>query len=199
MAVHLAPGQPVDHAGIGFTVLAAVSVLDAIDSVLGLRDVAGIKWVNDILIGGAKVAGLLAYTQSEGDVVTNGVRGIGLNVETTPSVEPTQYVPRVGALRDLAPEPELCRLPLVLGRLTDAICRNYEEIKSGRLLSLVDRYRERSLVIGREVTLCSERSGSEDEILATGRVQALGDDLELVLEGHERPFSSGRLILEANS
>ncbi len=198
MAVHLAPARSVEHAGTSFTVLATVSVLDAIDSVPGLRDAAGVKWVNDILIDGAKVAGVLAYTQSEGDVVANVVLGIGLNVETTPSIEPTPFVPRVGALRDVAPDPELCSLPLVLQRLTDAVSSNYEEILSGRYLSLVDRYRERSLVIGREVTLCSEHSGSECDIQATGRVQALGDDLELVLEGYARPFSTGRLILDVN-
>ncbi len=198
MAVHLAPARSVEHAGTSFTVLATVSVLDAIDSVPGLRDAAGVKWVNDILIDGAKVAGVLAYTQSEGDVVANVVLGIGLNVETTPSIEPTPFVPRVGALRDVAPDPGLCSLPLVLQRLTDAVSSNYEEILSGRYLSLVDRYRERSLVIGREVTLCSEHSGSEGDIQATGRVQALGDDLELVLEGYARPFSTGRLILDVN-
>lgn len=198
MAVHLAPARSVEHAGTSFTVLATVSVLDAIDSVPGLRDAAGVKWVNDILIGGAKVAGVLAYTQSEGDVVANVVLGIGLNVETTPSIEPTPFVPRVGALRDVAPDPALCSLPLVLQRLTDAVSSNYEEILSGRYLSLVDRYRERSLVIGREVTLCSEHSGSEGDVQATGRVQSLGDDLELVLEGYARPFSTGRLILDVN-
>ena len=198
LAVHLAPSRVVDHAGTSFTVLAVVSVLDAIDDVPGLRGAAGVKWVNDILIGGAKVAGVLSYTQSEGDLVTNAVLGIGLNVETTPSIEPTPFVPRVGALRDVAPDPELCSLPVVLQRLTDAVSINYEEILSGRYLSLVDRYRERSLVIGREVTLCSDHSGSEGDIQAAGRVQALGDDLELVLEGYARPFSIGRLILDVN-
>jgi BirA family biotin operon repressor/biotin-[acetyl-CoA-carboxylase] ligase len=198
MAVYLAPGRPVEHAGTSFTVLAAVSVLDAIDGVPGLRDAATVKWVNDILIGEAKVAGVLAYTQSEGDVVTDVVLGIGLNVETTPSVEPTPFVPRVGAIKGMAPEPELCSLPLVFERLTDAVSSNYEKVLSGGYIPLVDRYRERSVVIGREVTLCSEHSGSRGDIQATGRVKSLGDDLELVLDGYERPFTNGRLILEAN-
>lgn len=199
MAVYLTPDRVVEHLGTSFTVLAAVSVLDAIDGVAGLRGAAGVKWVNDILVGGAKVAGVLAYTQSEGDVVTNVVLGIGLNVETTPSIEPTPFVPRAGSLRDLAPEADKCSLPPVLQRLSDALGDNYEEVLSGGYRSLLDRYRKRSLVIGRQVTLCSEHSGDRGEIQATGRVKELGDDLELVLEGHERPFSSGRLILEANS
>ena len=40
------------------------AVVDALDAVPGLEGRARIKWVNDILIGDAKVAGILAYTQT---------------------------------------------------------------------------------------------------------------------------------------
>jgi BirA family biotin operon repressor/biotin-[acetyl-CoA-carboxylase] ligase len=198
MAVHFAPNQAVERSGTSFTVLAAVSVLDAIDSVPGLAEVTGVKWVNDILVGGAKVAGVLAYTQSEAAAITGVVLGIGLNVETTPSVEPTTFVPRVGSLRELAPRPELCNLQDIVTRLTDSLSNNYEELLKGRYRSLLERYRERSLVIGREITLCSEHSGTGSDVLAVGRVTGLSDDLELIMEGHQLPFSSGRLIFDVD-
>lgn len=46
---------------------------------LGVRG-HGIKWPNDILVGGAKLAGILVETQSPGPQVIQAVIGIGLNV-----------------------------------------------------------------------------------------------------------------------
>jgi biotin-[acetyl-CoA-carboxylase] ligase BirA-like protein len=196
LAVHFAPRQPLKHAATCFTVLAAVSALDAIDRVPGLSAAGGVKWVNDLLIDGAKVGGVLAYTQSESELITNAVLGIGLNVETTPSVPPTAFVPKVGALRDVAPEPESCSLSFVFRTLVRTLSDNYQELLAGGYGNLLDRYRSRSLVIGREVTLCSENSRSARDIIAAGRVRALNDDLQLEFEGHDEPLSKGRLVLD---
>jgi BirA family biotin operon repressor/biotin-[acetyl-CoA-carboxylase] ligase len=106
LAVHLAPGLPIERFQIAFTILAAVSVVDALDEVPGLRNRSKIKWVNDILVEGAKVAGILAYTQTRATTVASAVLGIGLNVETTPSVDPTPFVPAAASLRDFLPERE---------------------------------------------------------------------------------------------
>jgi BirA family biotin operon repressor/biotin-[acetyl-CoA-carboxylase] ligase len=196
LAVHLAPHQPFEHAATCFTVLAAVSVLDVVDGIPGLEGTAQIKWVNDILIDGAKVAGVLAYTQSEAAAITDVVLGIGLNVATIPSVAPTPFVPRVGALQAVVPDPANCRISLVFRRLVDALGRNYRALREGGQAVLLDRYRQRSLVIGREIALCSEDSGTDPDVLAVGRVEALSDDLELMMEGHDRRFSIGRVVLD---
>jgi len=188
LSAHLAPGRPVDHAGVAFTVLAAVSVLDAVDGVAGLTERAGIKWVNDILIEGAKVCGVIAHSQMRGDRVGSVCLGIGLNVETAPEVEPTPQVPRVGCLAGFVP----CRRFELLGPLLEALARNYEELLEEGYAGLLDRYRRRSLALGREVAVSSE----EGEITARGRLIAIGPNLELHLEGRDRPVHRGRLILE---
>jgi BirA family biotin operon repressor/biotin-[acetyl-CoA-carboxylase] ligase len=196
LAVYLAPHQPIDHAGTAFTVLAAVSVLDAIDDVPALHGRAGIKWVNDVLIDNAKVAGVLAYTQSEGDAITGVVLGIGLNVETTPLVESTPFVPRVGSLREFVPEAERCDQHMVFQRLIIALESNYSTLVGGDYAVLLDRYRQRSVAVDRHVTLCSEASAGDEGVVARGRVIGLSDDLALEIEGHDKPFSKGRLILD---
>jgi BirA family biotin operon repressor/biotin-[acetyl-CoA-carboxylase] ligase len=165
------------------------------DTLPGLEARAGIKWVNDVLIDGAKVGGVLAYTQTVGDNVTGAVLGIGVNVETVPEVEPTIFVPRVSSLVARSRRPELCTQRSYLGRLLGALKGNYRLLTGGGYESLLDRYRQRSLVIGREVTLCPESSGSQPDAIATGRATGLGDDLGLTIEGHERPFTKGRLML----
>lgn len=119
LTVHLAPQRPIERFETVFVALAAVSVVEAIDLVPGLEGLARItriKWVNDVLLHGAKVAGVLAYTQTRGAMVTSAVLGIGLNVETTPLVRRTAFVPAVGSLREFAPDPTAARMPMPCAR-----------------------------------------------------------------------------------
>jgi len=53
-----------------------------------------------------------------------------------------------------------------------------------------------SLVIGREVDICSDIPGSGVRVIASGRVTGIGDNLELFIEGEDRPVSKGRLIIK---
>jgi biotin-(acetyl-CoA carboxylase) ligase len=129
------------------------------------------------------------------DVVSSAVLGIGLNVETTPSVEPTPYVPRVAALRGFAPDPNACTLEIVLERLVHALDKNYRSYLDGGYKALIDRYRERSIITGREVTIRSDDPGTEPAVIASGRVSGLGENLELLIKGIDKPVSRGRLIL----
>ncbi|MHC4222590.1 MAG: biotin--[acetyl-CoA-carboxylase] ligase [Planctomycetota bacterium] len=188
LSAHLAPDRPVGHAGVAFTVLAAVSVLDAVDGVSGLTERAGIKWVNDILIEGAKVCGVIAHSQMEGNRVGSVFLGIGLNVETAPEVEPTPQVPQAACLAGFVP----CHRCELLGPLLETLARNYEELLEEGYGELLNRYRRRSLALGREVAVSSEEGG----ITARGRVTAIGPNLELHLKGRDRPVHRGRLILE---
>lgn len=195
LSAHLAPPSPVEAPGISFMVLAAVSVVDAIDATPGLERRAGIKWVNDVLIDGAKVGGVLAYTNSEGGRITGAVLGVGLNVETEPDGIATPFVPHARSLRHCAPASP-CTRRQVLARLIGALDRNYRRLLTGGHRELLDRYRERSLVMGRTVTICTEDSAPNAlEVLGSGRVMRMNDDLGLTIDGFDAPFTKGRLIL----
>ena len=63
---------------IGF--VAALAVADTIDAILPDGGRAALKWPNDILLGGAKISGMLAEWGDDGSVVL----GIGLNVVSAP-------------------------------------------------------------------------------------------------------------------
>ncbi len=60
------------------TLLTGVAVAEAISAVCPGR--VGIKWPNDLLIGGRKVCGILAETKMAKDVIESVIVGIGLNV-----------------------------------------------------------------------------------------------------------------------
>jgi BirA family transcriptional regulator, biotin operon repressor / biotin---[acetyl-CoA-carboxylase] ligase len=197
LTVHLAPGCPIRRFESVFLALAAVSVVDAIDAVPELRGKARIKWVNDVLIEGAKVAGVLAFTQTRGATVTSVVLGIGLNVETTPSVAPTAFVPAAASLRDFAAEPAAIDLRDLLGAVLRALARNYGLLLAEGYRPLVERYRARSAVLGQEVVISSDEADELPRVLAAGRVVGIGDGLELTLAGHPEAVTRGRLILGA--
>ena len=83
----------------------------------------------------------------------------------------------------------------MLEGLVHALDRNYRSYLDGGYSALIDRYRERSIITGREVTVRSDDPGTEPEVIASGRVSGLGDNLELLIEGIDEPVSRGRLIL----
>ncbi len=195
LTVHFTPKRPIERFETAFTILAAVSVIDAIDGVPGLAGRARIKWVNDILIDGAKVAGILAYTQTRETTVSSAVLGIGLNVETAPTVEPTPFVPAVGSVRDFAPDALSATQGLVLDSLLNTLARNYQLLLEEGHTPLLERYRQRAELIGRKIVVCSEDSDSDPSVIAEGRVVAMGEGLELYLENRKEPVTKGRLIL----
>jgi BirA family transcriptional regulator, biotin operon repressor / biotin---[acetyl-CoA-carboxylase] ligase len=194
LTVHLAPERPIPRFDTAFIVLAAVSVAEAVDAIPGLAGRAGFKWVNDVLVDGAKVAGVLAYTQTRESTVTGVVLGIGVNVETTPRVERDAFVPAAASLRELAPEPDAVALAPVLHGVLAALARNYDRLLAEGWRPLLERYRARSVVLGREVTICSDDGAQPPRVLARGRVAAIGDGLELELEGRAEPVRRGRLV-----
>jgi biotin-[acetyl-CoA-carboxylase] ligase BirA-like protein len=198
LTVHFAPHRPVERLETAFTVLAAVSVVEAVDTLRGLEGRAGIKWMNDVLLEGEKVGGTLAYTQSQGGTVTSAVLGIGLNVETAPPVDRSPYVPAVGSIRDHAPDPEGATRRDLLSAALGALDRNYRLLLEEGPSALLDRYRQRSVVVGRNVVVHEEGTGEgPPAVIAEGRVLGIGDQLELHIEGRKEPVRRGRLILRS--
>jgi biotin-[acetyl-CoA-carboxylase] ligase BirA-like protein len=192
LTVHLAPERPVEHFHSVFTAMAAVAVLEAVDAAPGLAGQARIKWVNDVVLRGAKVAGVLAYTQTRGDIVGSVILGIGLNVEATPAVPRSPWVPAAGSLCDLADAP--VSSGTVLLHLLGALDRLYDIVLESGSAPLLDIYRARSAIIGRNVHITTDDAEPEPQVLLSGRVTAIGDGLELHLEGHAEPVTRGRLV-----
>jgi len=195
LSAFLSPMRAIANFNVGFTTVSAVSVIDTIDSIGGLENMAGIKWVNDILMHDAKVCGVIAHSQTQGDTVTGVVLGIGLNVLTAPDIETTPFVPRTGCLRDFASDDHVCGQRLVLGRLIHHLDRNYRRLLSGGYYDLLNRYRNRSLIIGKKVMIQQNSTDGGRIETVEGEVIRIGDNLELYLNNIDSPIYKGRLIL----
>ena len=192
LSLLLRPDMPADQS-TGITACAAVAVAETLEELSGRK--VGIKWVNDLLVEGKKVCGILteASLDCENGQLSYAVVGIGVN-----ALEPAGGFPE--ELRDIAgavfPErslPELrCRLA------AEILDRLWRYCGGETLQDCFNAYRSRSLVLGQEVELLSP--GKEPEralVLDLERDYALRVRLS---DGSERRVLSGevRVRLEKN-
>jgi BirA family biotin operon repressor/biotin-[acetyl-CoA-carboxylase] ligase len=182
------------HALPSLPMLPVVALVDAIRDLTGGTLRPGIKWVNDVLVDGRKVGGVLTASQTQGDRVSSILLGIGLNVKTAPPVPRTPLAPSVGCLADAGARTSWSETALAV--LT-ALGRRMAELVSRGPGPLVAAYREASLVIGREVCIIADSlapaAGSRPATVLRGVVRGIGPDLSLTLEGLEAPVTGGRL------
>lgn len=97
LSVILRPGWPPHQAPL-ITLMGAVATAETIERFCGLHPV--IKWPNDLLLGGRKVAGLLNEIQSETDRIHFIVLGIGVNLNVDRTTFPEAIQPLATSLRE---------------------------------------------------------------------------------------------------
>lgn len=174
MSVLLKPQRPLSDC-IGLTIAAACAITDSLEAVCGVQ--AGIKWVNDIFLSGRKIAGILTEAMSdfESGMAESVIVGIGLNISTEDFPEDIAAV--AGSVGVFAERSRLC---------ADIACRLLDYSADTSAPELLKKYRERSLVLGREVIF--RQNGAE----RTGRALAIDDSGCLVLE-----TAAGREVLRS--
>jgi len=195
LSIYLSPKKIIDHYHAGLPALSAVSIVQAIDATEGLEGFVQIKWVNDVQIQGKKIAGFLVHTHTVKDRVNGIILGIGLNVEKTPRITADAFVPKAGSLRDFLPSSSSITQKSILKRLLELLDINYGLLLDGRYEKLLDFYRKRSAVIGREVRIFSDIPGKKQTLISSGIVKKIGDNLELWMEGQQNPVTEGKLEL----
>lgn len=179
-----AGAEPAARDALALTALPAVAVVDALRSpALGSLP-AGVKWVNDILVDGAKIAGVLSSAQTVADGVASAVFGIGLNVVVAPDVPPTPFVP---AVTSLAARGTNAGLAEAAAEVLAALGERWRALAADGPRGLLDAYRAASVALGRSVAVWPEgidEASPPDRWpapLARGVVTAVGDDLALRL------------------
>ncbi len=153
------------------TTAAACAVCRAIERTSPQK--AAIKWVNDIYIGNKKVCGILAESVISGEKADSIVIGIGVNLSEPENGFAPEIADRACAVFKTAPDGYFQTLTIaLLNELYAALNSPKEEI--------LNAYRERSLVIGREVI--AVRGDKENECFVIG----LTDKAELIVEYPDR-------------
>jgi BirA family biotin operon repressor/biotin-[acetyl-CoA-carboxylase] ligase len=164
VSVLLRPSVPLGRAHL-VTMAAGLAASDACEAVAGVRP--GLKWPNDLVVDDAKLAGLLAESVVEGDVLRALVVGMGLNVTAAPAEGATSLASHAtGAVH---------RRPLL-----DAWLRVLDA-RLDELDGVLADYRPRCATLGRAVRV--ERPGGD--VLA-------GTAVDVTEAGHLVVESGGR-------
>lgn len=96
--------------------VAALALFDACVAVTGLPEAFSLKWPNDVLLNGGKLAGILLESAGQGGRIAHLVVGIGVNLIAAPPLEAVEpgAVPPVSLLGEtglrLTPEAFLTHL-----------------------------------------------------------------------------------------
>lgn len=139
-----------------YSFVAALALYDALDSVAPGADLA-IKWPNDVLLAGGKVAGILLESVSSGASVSHLAVGIGVNLAAAPPV--TALEP--GALRPVSVLGETAQViaPLdFLPPLACAFARHAKLFERDGFAPIRAAWLARAARIGQRVTA---RTGTE--------------------------------------
>lgn len=153
---------------------AALAVGDAILANSGVK--THLKWPNDVMISGNKVAGILLDVSAEADLVNYAVIGVGINA----NLDASELATRIGAdqqITSLSDElgREVNRLDLI-HLVLENLERNLDVlVKTGGAL-IINRWKESSDMIGRRVTISQDGRNVRD-----GTVVDLNEDGSLVL------------------
>ncbi len=169
MSVILRPSLPPTEVA-QLTLLAAVAVCEAIQRVSGVA--ASIKWPNDILVENRKLAGILTELSAETDRVRFVVIGIGINVNTSPSVLP----PHATSLKEES-QKKVSRVELLQEILLE-LENWYERLKKQGFAPVVERWKELSSTLGKRVRLVDPSGTIEGEAVdldKTGRLMIRND------------------------
>ena len=127
------------------TMLCALAAADAVTEITALH--VDLKWPNDLIVGGRKLAGLLAESIFEGNRLDSVIVGLGLNVNTDFASAPRLIAPATSLWHELG-QP-VNRLSLLVSYL-NSVAHRYAQLKGGT--SPYDEWASRLATLGQPVT-----------------------------------------------
>jgi|GEM_PF-6330261 len=149
------------------TIAAAVAVIGALDEA---GCAAGIKWINDLILSGRKLGGILA----ERPAAMNGktVLGIGLNTNSRAEDFSAELRPNIITLSEQG-------IAVSNGRLCAEILNRLEPLLDQTITSqsrLIQQYKSRCVTIGKELILPNGCKARALDISADGYLMAELED-----------------------
>jgi BirA family transcriptional regulator, biotin operon repressor / biotin---[acetyl-CoA-carboxylase] ligase len=173
----------------GLSLAAGVAVLRALDD-FGVHD-AGLKWPNDILRDGRKLAGLLIDLRGEASGPSLVILGLGLNVHLAPN-EAAHIDQPWAALREILPAPvDRNRLA---GLLILHLGKMFRTFEHAGFEAFRAEWEGHHLYAGQPVRL---HTGHEDVLGTVAGIDAQGGLRVHVAGGELRTFHSGDVSLRA--
>jgi BirA family transcriptional regulator, biotin operon repressor / biotin---[acetyl-CoA-carboxylase] ligase len=171
------------------TLLAGVAVCRAINHIASVA--SRIKWPNDILIHGKKVAGILTELEASGSRIAHVVLGIGVNVNTPFSAFPSELRGKATSL--LAQRGRSVSRAALLGRILSEGEKWWEVLLSEGFQPVREAWRELSATLGKRVRaegIGPGLVGTAQDIDEEGSLLIRSDDGMI----HQVPFGEVSLL-----
>ena len=171
------------------TVASATALRRAIESETGLKP--EIKWPNDILIGGKKVAGILTELSAELDKVKHVILGIGVDVNLDAGELPAELKKTATSMK-IETGKMISRAELAVAILRE-LDEDYAKVCAGQFAAVADEWEKHCATIGRNVTV---QIGDRK---IGGRAESLDDAGALLLRtehGRLEAITGGDVTLE---
>jgi birA, biotin-[acetyl-CoA-carboxylase] ligase region len=161
------------------TLAVSIAVVDAIIKVTGLR--TAIKWPNDILLGNKKICGILTEAIIENDKTRFVIIGIGMNITDKPYDFPQELAEKAAYI--------LADRNTMLAEVLREMDCIYSLMLSGRNTTIIEKWKEYSATIGREICITSDvekYTGVAVDITNKGElVVACHNDLNKIIQSGE--------------
>lgn len=173
------------------TMLTAVAVASAVEKVAGVAP--GIKWPNDLLVGGKKICGILTEMSAEMERVNFLVVGVGINVNTPLEDFPEELKEIATSLYRVKNEP-ISRLKLLKHFLREFECYYQRWINDG-FGPILEEWKKRCVSLG-----CSVRVSTSREVW-DGWAEDVDSDGALLVRmpgGSVKRFVAGEVSLRNN-
>ncbi|MBO5520561.1 MAG: biotin--[acetyl-CoA-carboxylase] ligase [Eubacterium sp.] len=178
----------------------AVAVCRAIETVCGVRP--GIKWVNDLLLNGRKICGILTQMEleSETGTIRDIIIGIGVNVQEREEDFPEELRDIAGSLfMATGKKTDRTLLAAEMIRQLDRMCADWYRLQAGSsqlAFSYLNDYREHSLVTGRQINVITPRETKE------AVAESIGEDFSLhvrYMDGSEEDLRGGEISIRSTT
>lgn len=131
------------------TAVTAIALAQAVDEAASVR--SGLKWPNDLYLGGKKAAGILAEMSSDLDRLRHVVVGVGLNVNGGPASFPEEIREKATSL--LIETGRAHPRAAILARFLDAFAEAYRAFLRDGLACLLPEWERRDVLSGKRVRL----------------------------------------------
>ncbi len=173
ISILLHPSLPLERIHM-ITVATAVAMSEAIAETAGFTP--EIKWVNDVLMHGKKLCGILteASVEAESGQLSYVIVGAGVNIRTPADGLPEELRGIAGCLEDFSPHP--VRRNALTAAFFNHMESCYRLIVSGNTEALIDRYRSFIHFLGEPITVI--RNGEKQPATAV----AIDSSGHLVIE-----------------
>lgn len=135
------------------TFVMAVAMIKALKKALNIS--AQIKWPNDIIFEGKKVAGILTELSAEIERVNYVIVGIGVNANQKPADFPQEYREKATSLKSILGT-DVSRVK-VLQAMLEEIESTYQEYLNNSYGKIMEEWKRNSITLGKQVEVTTEK------------------------------------------